>query len=191
MKPIKLIFIFSFALVAACSQFFPDKEKDYVYSKEIPPIEIPLEMQAEQLASESKEVVVPVTLSKTLEFIDQGENQTYLRINSPFAHIWRVVGKALTARAVEITDKNRSLATYYVQYDPELQAVSDGSFWDEFVFFFGGDANQELPYQVFLTESEFGTDIFVQDQLGNKLSEGDGLKLLNLLYDTIKKDFDG
>ena len=191
MKPIKLIFIFSFALVAACSQFFPDKEKDYVYSKEIPPIEIPPEMQAEQLASESKEVVVPVTLSKTLEFIDQGENQTYLRINSPFAHIWRVVGKALTARAVEITDKNRSLATYYVQYDPELQAVSDGSFWDEFVFFFGGDANQELPYQVFLTESEFGTDIFVQDQLGNKLSEGDGLKLLNLLYDTIKKDFDG
>ena len=191
MKPIKLIVIFSFAFLIGCSRFFPDKEKDYVYSKEIPPIEIPPEMQAEQLASESKEFVVPVTLSKTLEVIDQGENKTYLRINSTFAHIWRVVGKALTARAIEITDKHRSLATYYVQYDPELQAVSDGSFWDEFVFFFGGDANQELPYQVFLTESEFGTDIFVRDQLGNKISEGDGLKLLNLLYDTIKKDFDG
>ena len=191
MKPIKFILIFSFALVTACSKFFPDKEKDYVYSKEIPPIEISPEMQAEQLASESEEIVVPVTLSKTLEFIDQGENQTYLRINSPFAHIWRIVGKALTARSIEITDKDRSMAIYYVQYDPDVQAVTDGSFWDEFVFFFGDDANQELPYQVFLTESALGTDIYVRDQLGNKLSEGDGLKLLNLLYDTIKKDFEG
>ena len=191
MKPIKLIFIFSLAFLAACSRFFPDKEKDYVYSKEIPQVGISPEMQAEKLKEEAKEVVVPATLSKTMQFIDQGENKTFLRINSPFAHIWRVVGKALTDRAVEITDKNRSLATYYVQYDPDLQAVSDGSFWDEFVFFFGSDANQELPYQVFLEETEFGTEIFVCDQLGNKISEGDGLKLLNLLYDTIKKDFDG
>lgn len=191
MKPSKLIIIFSFALATACSKYFPDKEKDYVYSKEIPELQMPPEMQAEKLAQAEKEVIIPVTLSKTIEFIDQGENQTYLRINSPYAHIWRVVGKALTERAIEITDKNRSLAIYYVQYDPELQAVSDGSFWDEVVFFFAGDANQEIPYQVFLNETELGTEIFVRDQLANKLSEGDGLKLLNLLYDTIKQDFEG
>lgn len=186
----KLLIIVSFTFVTACSQFFPDKEKDYIYSKEIPPLQIPPEMQAEHLALQQKKVVVPVTLSKTLEFIDQGENQTYLRINSSFAHVWRVVGKALTERAIEITDKNRSLATYYVQYDPELQAISDGGFWDEFVFFFGNDANQEIPYQVFLAESDLGTQIYVRDQLGNKLSDGDGLKLLNLLFDTIQQDFD-
>ncbi|GAW86257.1 outer membrane protein assembly factor BamC [Bathymodiolus platifrons methanotrophic gill symbiont] len=190
MKPIKVIFIFSVAFLTACGKFFPDKEADYIYSKEIPQLKIPPEMQAERLQAESEEVIVPVTLSKTVQFIDQGENKTYVRINSPFAHVWRIVGKALTARAVEITDKNRSLATYYVQYDPELQAVSDGTFGDEFVFFFSGDANQDIPYQVYLTESEFGTDIFVRDQLGNKLSNGDGLKLLNLLFDTIKQDFE-
>lgn len=186
----KLLIIVSFLFVTACSQFFPDKEKDYIYSQEIPPLQIPPDMQAERLALQTKEVVVPATLSRTLEFIDQGENQTYLRINSSFAHVWRVVGKALTERGIEITDKNRSLATYYVQYDPELQAVSDGGFWDEVVFFFGSDANQELPYQVFLAESNLGTEIYVRDQLGNKLSDGDGLKLLNLLFDTIQQDFD-
>ncbi len=190
MKPIKLIVILSLILVTACGRFFPDKEKDYVYSRETPPLEIPPEMQADKLAAESEEIAVPATLSKAIQFIDEGENNTYLRINSPFAHIWRVVGKALTERSIEITDKNRSIATYYVQYDPEVQVVTDGSFADEFVFFFAGDANQELPYQVFLMDTELGTAIFVQDQLGNNLSEGDGLKLLNLLYDTIKQDFE-
>jgi outer membrane protein assembly factor BamC len=190
MKPIKLTLIFSVALLAACSQFFPDKEKDYVNSREIPALQTPSGMQAEQETAASEEVIVPLTLSKTIEYVDQGENNTYVRINSPFAHVWRLVGKALTERAVEITDKNRSIGTYYVQFDPEVQTVSDGSFWDEFVFFFGGDANQELPYQVFLTESELGTDIFMRDQLGNKLFQGDGIILLNLIFDTIKQDFD-
>lgn len=189
MNPSKLILISAITLSSACSQFFPDKEKDYVYSREIPPLQIPPELEAEHLALQQEALVIPDTLSKTLEFIDQGENQTFLRINSPFAHIWRVVGKALTERAIEITDKNRSLAIYYVQYDPELQAVSDGSFWDEVVFFFGSDANQEIEYNVFLVESDLGTEIYVRDQLGNKLSEGDGIKLLNLLYDTILEDF--
>ena len=147
-------------------------------------------MQAEKLEAASEEVIVPLTLSKTIEYIDQGENNTYVRINSPYAHVWRLVGKALTERAIEITDKNRSLAVYYVQYDPEIQVVTDGTFWDEFVFFFGGDANQEIPYQLFLTETELGTDVFVRDQLGNKLSQGDGIKLLNLIFETIKEDFD-
>lgn len=191
MKPNQLIILASITFVTACSQFFPDKEKDYVYSKEIPALEIPPEMQAENIALDTEKVITPVTLSKTIEFIAQGENQTYLRVNSHFAHVWRVVGKALTERAIEITDKNRSLSIYYVQYDPELQAVSDGGFWDEVVFFFGSDANQEIPYQVFLQETDLGTEIYVRDQLGNKLSDGDGLKLLNLLFDTIHQDFDG
>lgn len=191
MKPIRLIIIFSFACLAACSQFFPDKEKDYVNSREIPPLQIPPGMEAEKLAAETEEVIVPLTLSKSIQYIDQGENNTYVRINSPFAHVWRLVGKALTQRVIEITDKNRSMGIYYVQYDPDVQAVRDGSFWDEFVFFFGNDANQEIPYQLFLTESELGTDIFVRDQLGNKLSQGDGIKLLNLIFETIQEDFEG
>lgn len=188
MKQIKLIFILFLTQVTACSYFFPDKEKDYVYSKEVRPLDIPPDLQAEESLPELDPVLMPVTLSNTVTRIDDGID-IFLRINSPFAHAWRVVGKALTASSIEMTDKNRANAIYYVQYDPDVQAVEDGSFWDEVVFFFGGDANNEKPYQVFLTQTERGTNIFVRDEFGDTLNHGDGLKLLNLLYETIEKDF--
>ncbi len=189
MKSIKLIFILALSQVTACSYFFPDKEKDYVYSKEIAALEMPPDLQAEQSLIVQDPDLVPVTLTNTITWIDEGD-AIYLRINSPFAHAWRVVGKALTTSAIEITDKNRSTGIYFVQYDPDFQAVKDGSFWDEVVFFFGDDPNQELPYQVFLQQTEAGTKIFVRDDFGDPLKQGKGLQLLDLLYTTIEKDFE-
>lgn len=188
MKLFKLIFILPLTLIIGCSQFFPDKEKDYVYSKEVTPLEIPPDLQAEKSSSKLDLAIVPATLSNTITRIDKG-GAASLHINSSFAHAWRVVGKALTATSIEITDKNRSNALYFVQYDPDLQIVQDGSFWDEVVFFFGSDPNQEKPYQVYLTQTGQGTDIIVRDELGNALNQGNGLKLLDLLYETIQKDF--
>jgi len=188
MKLFKLIFILSLTQATACSYFFPDKEKDYVYSKETKPLEIPPDLQAEKSLPKLDPVLMPVTLTNTVTRIDEG-TASYLRINSPFSHAWRVLGKALTASAIEITDKNRSAAIYYVQYDPDVQVVKDGSFWDEVVFFFGDDPNQEKPYQIYLTQTELGTDIYIRDDFGDALNHGDGMKLLNLLYETIEKDF--
>ncbi len=188
MKPVKLIYILLLTQISACSYFFPDKEKDYIYSKEMAPLNIPPDLQAEESLAKQDPDLVPITLSNTITRIDDGI-EIYLRINSPFAHAWRVVGKALTASSIEITDKNRSAALYYVQYDPDLQAVKDGSFWDEVVFFFGDDPHQEKPYQVYLTQAESGAKIYVRDDFGDTLSKGDGLKLLDLLFMTIEKDF--
>jgi len=189
MKLSKISVIFSVTLVTACSSFFPDKEKDYVYSKEIAALEMPPNLSEEQVTEPLSVGVIPGALTNTIEFIKDTE-VSYLLINSPSAYVWRVVGKALTERSIEITDKNRSTATYYVQYDPDVQEVKDGSFWDELVFFFGDDPNQEKPYQVFLQQSEQGILIFVRDEQGTNLSEGNGLRLLNSLFDTIKKDFE-
>lgn len=189
MKLSKISVIFSVTLVTACSSFFPDKEKDYVYSKEIAALEMPPNLSAEQTTDSLSVDVTPSALTNTIEFIQDTEG-SYLLVNSPFAYVWRVIAKALTDRSIEITDKNRSTATYYVQYDPDVQEVKDGSFWDELVFFFGDDPNQEKPYQVFLQQSEQGILIFVRDEQGTNLSEGNGLRLLNSLFDTIEKDFE-
>jgi len=189
MKLSKIIVIFSVTLVTACSSFFPDKEKDYVYSKEIAALEMPPNLPEEQVAEPLSVGVIPSPLTNTIEFIQDTEG-SYLLINSHFAYVWRVTAKALTERSIEITDKDRSTATYYVQYDPDVQEVKDGSFWDELVFFFGDDPNQEKPYQVFLQQSEQSILIFVRDEQGTNLSEGNGLRLLNSLFDTIKKDFE-
>ena len=189
MKLSKISVIFSVTLVTACSSFFPDKEKDYVYSKEIAALEMPPNLSEEQTTDSLSVDVTPSDLTNTIEFIQDTEG-SYLLVNSPFAYVWRVIAKALTDRSIEITDKNRSTATYYVQYDPDVQEVKDGSFWDELVFFFGDDPNQEKPYQVFLQQSEQGILIFVRDEQGTNLSEGNGLHLLNSLFDTIEKDFE-
>lgn len=186
MKLIKFILILSLTQVSACSYFFPDKEQDYVYSKELAPLEIPPELKEVESGTSA---LVPVTLSNTVERIE-GEATPQLRVNSTFAHTWRVVGKALTASFIEITDKNRSAAIYYVQYDPENPTVEDGSFWDELVFLFGADPHQEKPYQVILIPTEEGTTIAIRDDLGMPLNQGHGMKLLDVLYATIKKDFD-
>ncbi len=194
MKPSKIIFILSLAQLTACSYFFPDKETDYVYSKAVPPLEMPPDLRAEkqQIAADDGVGASSVTLANTVEYF-KDDLGAYLRINSPFARVWRVVGKAITAQSIEIVDKDRSHATYYVKYDSALQEVADGSFWDEVVFFFGSDVHQEELYMIYLAEAESGTGtgVFVQDEHGNSVSSGDGEKLLNLLYDAIKKDFEG
>ena len=188
MKLIKIIFILSLAQVTACSYFFPDKEKDYVYSKEIKPLDMPPDLQVEESLPELDPGLMPVTLSNAITHIDDG-TETYLRINSPFAHAWRVVGKALKTSSIGITNKNRSAALYSVEYDPDRIVIEDPSFWDKFVFFFENNANHEKPYQIFLTQTERGTNIYVRDDFGDTVNHGDGLKLLNLLYKTIEKDF--
>lgn len=189
MKLFKALIILSLIPLSACSYFFPDKEKDYVYSKQIATLEMPPDLKAENNSVDITESFDPITLSNTIEFIQQ-ESQAYLLINSTFAHVWRVVGKALTERSIEITDKNRSLATYYVQYDPNAKDVEDGSYWDEVIFFFGSDPHQEKPYQVFLAKLNQRTQVFIRDEQGRPLSQGEGLQLLTALFETIKKDFE-
>ena len=186
---IRVLTIFIALQLAACSYFFPDKEKDYIYSKEIAALEIPPELIAGQQASyQTKGGDAPRSLTYEVVLVTEPEG-TFLRVNSSFAHVWRIVGKALTEVNVELTDKNREQAIYYVQYDPELQAADqDGSYWQELVFMLSSDIHQELPYQIFLVPTEEGTRIFVRDESAKVLSENKGLQLLRVIFDAINQD---
>ena len=189
MKLLKFCFILSLVFLTACSSFFPDKEKDYLLSKEVLPLDMPPDVHEEEYFAQLDPILVPADLVKTVELIDDGSGVTYLRVNTPLAHVWRVVAKALTVSAVEITDKNRSTASYFVLYDPELQAVADGSFMDELVFFFGDDPNQEQPYQIYLLQSDQGTEIYVRDDTSETVENSNSTQLLAVLYKAIQEDF--
>jgi outer membrane protein assembly factor BamC len=187
----KLIYIpisFSFLQLVACSYLFPDKEKDYVYSKQLSALEVPPELPAKNKLPNKLSTNSRQSLTYKVALIIDPE-QTFLQINSSFAHVWRIVGKALTEVNIDVTDKNRDKALYYVQYDPEVHAAKeDGSYWQELVFMFDSDIHQELPYHVFLTTSEQGIRIFVRDKRAKILSNGKGLQLLKLIFTTINKD---
>ncbi|MDD1618348.1 MAG: outer membrane protein assembly factor BamC [Methylococcaceae bacterium] len=230
--------------LSACSyikSLFPDKEKDYQYTTEIPPLILPADLkktqvpgvpksassvpsspspsappavvnatvdearsaapainesvvtspapaeQAKHATAPENESVVPDT-AITVERIkfDAGENR--LRINVPFIRAWRIVGKALSRKSIEVTERNQEARLITVLYDPDEQKVEDGSYWDEVVFMFSGIQSNEKKYLLKLEENNQQTDIVVVDEDQQILSDAASFKLLTLLQETIKAD---
>jgi len=188
MRGMKYVLVATSLSLSACSYFFPDKEKDYLYSQSIADLEVP----PHQSAITTERFIEPFNRSEASAYRVEKKSAAetiFLEFNSSFAHVWRVVGKALTRESLEITDRNRLQATYYIQYDPMLKEVADGSYWAEFLFLFADDVHQEQPYQIVLKEIPQGTQLFIKDEQGKILSSGKGKQLLELLFSTIKEDF--
>jgi outer membrane protein assembly factor BamC len=200
--------------VTACGyikSYFPDKEKDYQFTTEIPPLKLPPDLdknaalsapaadsaeasapapeqtQAAPVASPAEEEaetphVIPVELVK----FDSGE--TRLRIGAPVSRAWRMVGKALSRKSLEVTERNQEGALYRVQYDPDEQSLEDGSLWDEVVFMFKGVQANEKEYILKLVANNRHSEVAVLDKDRQPITEGPGLKLLTLLQETLAAD---
>ncbi|MEI6068862.1 MAG: outer membrane protein assembly factor BamC [Methylococcaceae bacterium] len=227
--------------VSGCSYvktLFPDKEKDYQYTTEIPPLILPEDLKKSHIpglstatptapplitdaeaavpatavnatteetaapatAPATKESPSPVPVSSaetetvipntaiTVERIKATEAENRLRINVPFINAWRMVNKALSRKAIEVTERNQEAKQITVQYDPDEQTLKDESFLDEVVFMFRGIQSNEQTYLLKLEENNQQTDITVADKDRQLLSDAASVKLLTLLENTIKAD---
>jgi outer membrane protein assembly factor BamC len=217
--------------LSACGyikSLFPDKEKDYQYTTEIPPLILPNDLKKDQIpgvptpasspptplnagtdaamqpvavnapidgtaspinksAAPESEPVIPDT-AITVERVKFDTDENRLHINVPFARAWRMVGKALSRKSIEVTERNQEARLFTVQYDPDEQKVEDGSYWDEVVFMFSGIQSNEKTYLLKLDENNQQTDIVVVDEDQKPLSDAPSVKLLTLLEETIKAD---
>lgn len=196
--------------LSACSRiksYFPDKERDYQLTTEIPPLAVPEDLSDTAIAdSPVAELAVipklepikttPVSSEKKSEkkqviyvdLVEYSGGATRIRIEETLERTWRTVGKALSRQSIEITSRNELENVYYVQYDPDFKEVEDGSLWDEALFIFGSDPANEKEFRIRLSENGSLTEIIVLNSKDVPLSKGPGLKLLNLLYETIKAD---
>ncbi len=217
--------------VSGCSYvktLFPDKEKDYQYTTEIPQLILPEDLKKSHIpslttatpstpissntnapvedtaaiASEptpaTNESLAPVGTAETepalpntaitVERIKATEAENRLRINVPFINAWRMVNKALSRKAIEVTERNQEAKQITVQYDPDEQTPKDESLWDEAVFMFRGIQSNEQTYLLKLEENNQQTDITVTDKDQQLLSDAASVKLLTLLENTIKAD---
>lgn len=193
----------SVILVSACSSL-PDKEKEYQLTSEIPPLILPEDFSnknGKTLSNQDNGFGRSVELIENNDEVDRKENvlldlgkysdgTALIRIGDVIQRSWRMVGKALSHHSIEITDRDELDRLYFVQYDPDFKKVEDGSLWDEFLFIFGSDPANDKKFGVKLVESGDFTEIIVLDSEDKPVSDGAGLKLLYLLYDTIKKDLD-
>ncbi|KAF3981788.1 MAG: hypothetical protein HFP81_06155 [Methylococcales symbiont of Hymedesmia sp. n. MRB-2018] len=113
---------------------------------------------------------------------------TRIRIKDSMERIWRTVGKALSRHFIEIIDRNERERVYFVLYDANFKKVKDDSLWDEVLFIFASDPAQEEEFRIKLVEYSGFIEAIVLNKNDIPLSDGNGLKLLNLLYQTIKQD---
>lgn len=197
--------------VTACGyikSYFPDKEKDYQFTTEIPPLKLPPDLDKNAAlsapAADSAEVSTPIP-EKTqaapvaspaeeeaeiprvvpVELVKFESGETRLRIGAPVSRAWRMVGEALSRKSLEVTERNQEDALYRVQYDPDEQPVEDGSLWDEVIFMFKGVQANEKEYILKLIANNRQSEVAVLDKDRQPVTEGPGLKLLDLLEETL------
>jgi outer membrane protein assembly factor BamC len=239
--------------VSACTyikNLFPDKEKDYQFTTEIPPLILPASLSADSLSKaplapiseagaaapvvrHSETVAAPVAAAADqgsaaaaavetpvvaetaeidevapytpapateadtaierkaiqLELIDVGTESGRLRIGAAPKMAWRLVGKALSRKSIEVTTRNQDDRLFHVQYDADKQVVEDDSIFDEMTFFFSGLAITERQYIIKLIDiNPQQTDVIVVDAEQKPVADAGSLSLLKLLHDTIKAD---
>ena len=143
------------------------------------------EENSEKEKEKEKEKAIYVDL---LEF---SGGATRIRIEDTLDQTWRTVGKAISHHSIEITERNELESMYAVQYDAEFEKIEDGSMWNEVLFIFGSDPAQEKEFKIKLVENGSLVEVIVLDSNDVPLSKGPGLKLLRLLYETIKEDLAG
>ncbi len=207
-KTRSLIIVVVLVNVSACSyikNLFPDKERDYQFTTEIPPLIMPPDLAGDSIANvpasapaaESPDVdaVPPTETAPTvdrkltqIELVDADEGTKRLRIGAPSAIAWRMVGKALSRKSIEVTNRNQDEGRFDVQYDPSKKEVEDGSVWDEINFFFKGFEVAEQEYVLKLVENNRQTDVVILDKEQKPVADETSLSLLTLLHDTIKAD---
>lgn len=194
-----------FALLSACGML-PDRAKEYQYSQEIPPLEVPPDLtlsttdQASSQrgtdaagadgASEYGRAGVEAPDSRQTpeapvsERLPRGEDlPSHLIINDPYPIAWRLVGKALARMGLEITDRDRSTGYYYVLY---VVPEEEEGIWSSLAFW-RGDEPVEEEYRIKLEDNEGKTEVFVLDDSGTPLSKGTGLLLLKQMHEQIKE----
>lgn len=217
---ISLVFIVAVLLnVSACTyikNLFPDKEKDYQFTTEIPPLVLPPDLANDSVAKVPSAAPVAETSvasdsadeapgveptapqtetdqeldrkSIQVELVDADQGTKRLRIGTSSITAWRMVGKALSRNSIEVPNRNQEERLFHVQYDPNKRAVEDGSFWDEVVFFFSGFEINEREYILKLVENNRQTDVIIMDKEQKPVADQASLRLLTLLHDTIKAD---
>jgi outer membrane protein assembly factor BamC len=205
-----LIIVMVSANLSACTyikNLFPDKEKDYQFTTEIPPLTIPPDLAGGSITNVPAASAAPTadavpaadpspepapTVERKLiqvELVNADQGTKRLRIGAPPLTAWRMVGKALSRKFMEITSRNQEEGLFRVLYDPNSKEIEDGGIWDEVVFFLKGFEANEQEYVLKLVENDSQqTDVVILDKEQKPVADEASLSLLTLLHDTIKAD---
>ncbi|AEG01212.1 hypothetical protein Metme_2831 [Methylomonas methanica MC09] len=209
--------------LSACStikSWFPDKERDYQFTSEIPELIVPDDLKNKGLPSLTSQATAPVATETEAAVSDpspaeadtesaqaseaKAEPQqaevpetsatggvSSLQIDQAKTPATRMVGRALTRQKVEIVERNVDKGYFYVKYDPNAVEAKDDSIWDEINFLFGEDPSQEQEYRISVRGiGPQMSEVTVQDEQGKFLSTPAANALLKLITEGINQVVD-
>jgi len=205
------LFLFSCSNV---KHYFPDKQKDYRYSREIPDLRLPSDLSEHRISELTIDPDLPVKTQtqETTEAVEQTEEARQSQIGDQQARVelagfnggalrlivgeslkrtWYIVGKALSRQSIEVTERNQPGGSFTIQFDPKKLEVEEGTLWDEFEFFFGEERHQDQKFHVLLADNGQKTEVVVTDEKGMPQTKGPGLGVLVVLFESIKEDLVG
>lgn len=195
--------------------WFPDKEKDYQFTAELPPLVIPpdlmqkpkltphvapveiAKLNIEKTASAQAQTMTRPVLSEMETQIPKNEiqisltheNVPSLNLNVPTARAWRIVGKALSRSGIEVTKHDLEMKQITVQVvGKKSQSQQEDSFFSDATSVFTGFMNNEQSYVLQFQEVNEKTSVTVLDGDLQPLKNSASEKLLNTLFDSIKAD---
>jgi outer membrane protein assembly factor BamC len=170
---IRAIVALSFmAALTGCSyitDLFPDKQKEYRYSSDIPPLEIPPDLTSSTIkglpgrgegaqgaaaldggeaasaaGSMPPGMAMPVRRTNAVvAVLAKGDDDVpFVDVAAPFAETWNFVGRSLGRMQIEITEQNRSDRQYFVYFGGEKtdKPSEDAPWWQAILG--GGDGTQ-------------------------------------------------
>jgi outer membrane protein assembly factor BamC len=224
---ISIITVVALSSLSACSQiksYFPDKEREYQYTAELPQLIYPADLKVKVLpvlpAAMTKaepvntppvlptKVATTPTAAKatpvldkaysdeeelsaqliTVERINADKGENRLRLNVPYIRAWRILGKSLSRKALEVTLRDQDAGLFTVKYDPDEQDVKDLSYIDSLKALIGDLRSNEKTYNIKLEKDQPNTEVTVLDKDQKPTTDADSVKLLMLLQEAIKAD---
>ncbi|HWO99413.1 MAG TPA: outer membrane protein assembly factor BamC [Methylococcus sp.] len=172
---------------------FPDKQKQYRYHSEIPPLEIPPDLTSTTIEgavaggardvaekpAEPAEVPDPKsTLAEDLRDVP------LIEVEAPFDEAWRSVVRALGRAKIEVTDEDRSRGVFDVRFgEPQTEQPGLLMRW----LGLGGEASHSGAFRVHVEQKGQATVVFVTDEQDQPQTKGPGLDLLKAIHAQFEK----
>ncbi|WP_139556236.1 outer membrane protein assembly factor BamC [Methylotetracoccus oryzae] len=214
-RPLIVASVASSLVLSGCSflgSLFPDKQRQYQYTTEIPPLEVPPDLSMSTMTgakinrgagpAAARDTVAPAegedeatprpaaaggpAEPKTPTLAQNTEDVPLIELSSPFAQAWNDVGRALGRLKVEVSDQNRSEGVYYVYYGGPAKAYEDRGMWGDISDLFSGDSPKAKEFRLKLEEHKTkkgaSTDVFLFDDEGQPVTGGPSLELLKKLH---------
>jgi outer membrane protein assembly factor BamC len=221
---ISIIAIIALSSISACTRiksYFPDKEREYQYTSELPPLIYPADLKvnllpvlpgamthAEPINTVADTMTNALTASASTPTVDKAYNdeeelaaklvtverihvdkgESRLRLNVPFIRAWRIVGKSLSRKALEVIVRDQEAGLFTLKYDPDEQSANELSYTDRLKALIGTLRSNEKTYLIKLEKDQPQTDVTVLDTNQKPIADVDSVNLLTLIQETIKAD---